>query len=325
MGNETNTADDRRSNHPVDYLLAPVWNRRDRRLRAPWRIALALALVLGGVLAVSAPLVDAYGPFVGNLLAQLASVGIAGATLLAWSRVVDRRPLSGYGLAVDRAWIKDLLAGLGIGAAIHAVAFAAMLAGGYAEVTAVAATGSVDASFPVAFVGFAVAFACVGVWEELLFRGVFLTNAAEGLSRFSRRTALAGALAVSSSVFALLHVGQVTTPAAFAFWTLLGGGLLGTAYLLTGRLGLPIGIHAAYNFAGNNVFGLTGVVDAGAPTLVELGFTGPAAVVGIPGVLNAAAAVVGVLLVVAWVRWRHGEVRLRVELTEWRTTERATR
>jgi hypothetical protein len=85
---------------------------------------------------------------------------------------------------------------------------------------------------------------------------------------------------------------------------------------------LPIGLHIAFNFASNTLFGLTGVVSDEVPSVLRLSFTGPEAIVGIPGVVHAATIVVGIAAVLAWVRYHRGDLNLRTELTVWESRDR---
>lgn len=87
-----------------------------------------------------------------------------------------------------------------------------------------------------------------GVLEEVLFRGLILRH-------LERLTGTWGALALTSAFFGAAHLGNdnATWFAAFAI-ALEAGLLLGAAYLLTRRLWLAIGIHAAWNFTQGWVF-----------------------------------------------------------------------
>jgi membrane protease YdiL (CAAX protease family) len=91
--------------------------------------------------------------------------------------------------------------------------------------------------------------ALVAVNEELLFRGVLVRILSE---RFGGWVALI----VSSLIFGGLHL---VNPDATVWGALAiaatGGLLLGGAYLATGSLWLPIGIHFAWNLTESGIFG----------------------------------------------------------------------
>lgn len=87
-----------------------------------------------------------------------------------------------------------------------------------------------------------------GVFEEVLFRGVVMRHL-EGLIG----TWLA--LAITSAFFGLAHLLNPDSSLFAAFAIAVEAGiLLGAAYLLTRRLWLAIGIHAAWNFTQGFVF-----------------------------------------------------------------------
>ena len=163
----------------------------------------------------------------------------------------------------------------------------------------------------------------LGIYEELVFRGYQLTNMAEGLNfrRLGPRGAIVLAVVLSSSLFGGFHVWNPSASAIstvnLALW---GGLLLGSSYVLSGRLALAMGLHIAWNFFEGNVFGfpVSGVETVGAtflsieqsgPLLFTGGAFGPEA-----GVLTNAASVVGFLLILLWVRIRSGKVALRTSL-----------
>ena len=91
--------------------------------------------------------------------------------------------------------------------------------------------------------------AAVAVREEQLFRGVVQRISEERLGSW-------GALVLAALVFGFMHTGN---PNAGLFdglmIALFGGVLLGACYLVTRRLWLAIGVHAAWNFVEGGVFG----------------------------------------------------------------------
>jgi membrane protease YdiL (CAAX protease family) len=86
--------------------------------------------------------------------------------------------------------------------------------------------------------------------EELLARGIVFRIVQEWLGTWT-------ALVLSSALFGLAHAGN---PNATAWSTVAiaieAGTMLGAAFLSTGRLWLPMGIHAAWNFVQGGVFGV---------------------------------------------------------------------
>jgi hypothetical protein len=170
-----------------------------------------------------------------------------------------------------------------------------------------------------------VGWVCLGLHEELVFRGYQLTNMAEGLnfSRFGPRAAIVLALVLSAFLFGTFHVWNPNASTLSTInLTLWGGLLLGLGYVLTGRLALPMGLHIAWNFFEGNVFGfpVSGWGTLGAtflsieqsgPPLFTGGAFGPEA-----GLLTIAASILGVSMIVLWVRARTGRVTLQTSLAE---------
>ena len=89
-----------------------------------------------------------------------------------------------------------------------------------------------------------------GIVEELLFRGLVFR-----LIERSWGTWIA--LACSAVPFGIIHLLNPHATVAGALAIIFEAGiLLGAAYLLTRRLWLPMGLHAAWNFTQSGVFGI---------------------------------------------------------------------
>jgi len=100
--------------------------------------------------------------------------------------------------------------------------------------------------------------------------------------------------------------------------------LFGIAYALTGRLALPVGVHIAWNFFQGNVFGfpVSGTTfPAETVTFFSIQQTGPELWTGGAfgpegGLLGLFAIVAGILLILAWTRFRQGEIKLDTQLAQ---------
>jgi hypothetical protein len=101
--------------------------------------------------------------------------------------------------------------------------------------------------------------------EEILFRGVVFRITEERLGTWI-------AIAISAVLFALLHLTSANaTVTSTIVVGLEAGVLLSAAYALTGRLWLAIGIHFAWDFARDAIFGIA----SGASGLVRAEVSGP--------------------------------------------------
>ncbi len=106
--------------------------------------------------------------------------------------------------------------------------------------------------------------------EEVLLRGVVFRISEEKAGTWV-------ALAISALLFALLHLASANaTVTSVIVVGLEGGVLLSAAYVLTRRLWLAIGIHFAWDFSQDAVFGVGRGVDG----LVRGQITGPALLSG---------------------------------------------
>ncbi|WP_184449935.1 CPBP family intramembrane glutamic endopeptidase [Xanthomonas sp. 3498] len=145
-----------------------------------------------------------------------------------------------------------------------------------------------------------------GVVEELMLRAILLRLLWRAFGPWL-------AFALSAALFGLAHLGN---PNASVFAALCiaaeAGIMLGAFYVLTGRLWVSIGVHAAWNFTQGYLFGAAvsgtdmgpaiarSTAQAGVPDWLSGGAFGPEA--SLPGLL--VCTVVGAIA--TWVAWRKG-------------------
>lgn len=302
-----------------------IRGERGDRIRSVWRI--------------SVPLIAGLGTFTGTFVAALAVGAPTGmAALVAWvttalvvlgvvrtsARYLDRRPLSEYGYRISHGWWLDLVAGVALGSLVIVLTLLIAFQLGSARLPD---EGSVVGSVSLPWLAtFLIGLVGVAFWEELVFRGVVVTNAIEGLGErgCSRSAAEAAALIGSAAVFAVVHVpgalAEGGSPWSTALWTFSAGLLFGVAYLLTGELALPMGLHLGINYVSGNVFGIAGIAAMeGVPTVfvVESTATGLAAPMsGIPILVSIG---VGCALVAGWCYWRQGTLESALNHPQSRT------
>jgi membrane protease YdiL (CAAX protease family) len=313
-------------------VINPYLNEREGRIRAFWRLLLQYTAYLFGASLLSSILlalivlsagggVTTVGPTtllvssVSSLAAALFSVWLVG-------RYADRRPFSGFGMRLNRDWWVDLGFGLFLGALLMTGVFVVELALGWVTVTGVFRAVGGGAFFP-AILAPVVIFLCVGIYEELVSRGYQITNLAEGLRvSLGPRGAVLLAWAISSVVFGALHAFNPNASVVSTVNIMLAGLMLGIGYVLTGRLGISIGLHITWNFFQGNVYGfpVSGLqplgatvlsTDRGGPPLLTGGAFGPEA-----GLVGLTAMLVGTLLILLWVRARYGKTGIQTSLAE---------
>ncbi|WP_184414097.1 type II CAAX endopeptidase family protein [Xanthomonas translucens] len=269
---------------------------RLRWLRAiAWMIVLFLLVVASSESA--AQLVRAWWPGTPGplqLAPHLASVVVAlGLYALAVRLGEDRRPSE----IAMRPMLPQLAVGLPLGAAMFAAVMGIMVACDL---------------YTIRFAGPAPAWSAVGkalqagVVEELMLRAIVLRLLWRAFGPWV-------AFAASAALFGFAHIGNPNATVFAAVCIALEAGImLGAFYVLTGRIWMSIGVHAAWNFTQGYAFGaaVSGTAmgpaiahssaRAGAPEWLTGGAFGPEA--SLPGLL--VCAVVGAI--VTWRAWRAG-------------------
>ena len=325
----------------MERIAGLFWNRNERRLRAGWRVVMQALLWLF----VPALLSGLLGAPLGSLLTALAPVlapvsgraanftltllGVLGGTWLA-TRFLDRRDFRDLGLHFSRVWWIDFAFGLGLGALLMTLIFAVEWLMGWIDVTGAFEVAD-GTPFLVAILGPVIVFIVVGITEELLARGYEIKNLAEGFNgRFlTPAQAVVAAWLLSSVFFGLLHMFNPNATWYSTLSLMVAGVFLGTGYVLTGSLAVPIGLHITWNFFQGNVFGfpVSGndfttvtfiAIRQGGPDLWTGGPFGPEA-----GLLGIVAMVLGSLLTVVWIQRRHGDIRIDTALARYRPRRRS--
>jgi uncharacterized protein len=236
-------------------LLTRVFFSPDeRRLRAGWRILiqLLLMLLLVMILAPGVGLFVVFNPGISSeLLAFLGQV----VTMFAITLSVfiargyfDRRTFSSLGLQIDRQSLVDLLVGIGIAALIMGVIFAVQWGAGWLVIDGFAWEMETSASLLDPLGTALILFIFVSWQEELLARGYWLQNLADGIG-------LRWAVILSSAVFSLLHMANPGANVMAAWGLFISGLFLAYGYVATRRLWLPIGLHIGWNFFEGPIFG----------------------------------------------------------------------
>jgi uncharacterized protein len=283
------------------------WSDAHRRARVPWLILVPL---VGAFMATSA---DTLVPFelplpVASLLASGAPAVVAVLLVVLSRRFLGGRRLVDYGLAIDRRWMVDLTAGLVVGLLAVSIPFMVAIGAGWAEIVATFDPGDM-ALWPGILV-YVIAMLCTGFWEELVLRGVFLCNAADGLRRWlSPHRAVVGALTLSALVFALGHLGQTGVSVTMLTFVL-SGVVLGIVYLYSGNLALVIGAHAAFNITSNVLFARADGVTDGLSAIMRIEVEPSLTVLRPGGLLEAAAFLLVALLGLLWLRHSRGSVSI---------------
>jgi membrane protease YdiL (CAAX protease family) len=320
------------------------WNTSEHRLRAVWRF-LIQGLFFAALLSGFGMAGGAFNAWLPTVVGKEAGLW-TGATLFTliepisvilsiWvcGRWLDRRRFVDFGLHFTRSWWIDFGFGLGLGAVLMALIFLVELGLGWVTITAALRTGA--SSFIGALLIGLLDFIGVGISEELISRGYQLRNLAEGLNlpRIGPRRALILSYLITSTMFGLYHLGNPNMTWISVCNLILAGLLLGLPYILTGELAISIGLHITWNFFQGKVFGFpvsggasgTTVIatQQGGPELWTGGAFGPEG--GLLGVLTM---LLGMVLIVLWLRRRSGclvsQERLAIYSSQTGSEQKAT-
>ncbi|OLL14092.1 CPBP family intramembrane glutamic endopeptidase [Actinomyces oris] len=285
-----------RASRLLDRLVpvSPQWRIPARKAeRLGW-----LQLLLGVLVVVGAQMIVGLVAVAAGLVRLGAGGGAAARPGAAFIIAISAVPLAllGYWLVVRfvgsrpvielggrGAALRELLVGLAMGALLMCAVIAVLaLLGSYHVVDVGWSTGILAGLQAGILAGFT---------EEILVRGVMLRLIEGWVGTW-------WALAVTAVFFGAAHLGnpQATIFGAVAI-ALEAGILLGACYLLTRRLWLAIGVHAAWNFVQGGIFGSDISGTGSGRGLIEARFTGPDLLTG--GAMGIEASVVAVVLCTA--------------------------
>ncbi|RAK58214.1 CPBP family intramembrane glutamic endopeptidase [Phenylobacterium deserti] len=210
-----------------------------RWLRATgWALALFVLFMLVDAAAVTLPpaVADRFGDPAGVLLVSL--ICAAGFALYAGLvRLAEQRTASEIGL---RRLVPETAAGLVIGAAMMTAVVGLLVATGAYEVTGPRTASAWD------MVSISIA---SGTLEELIMRAIILRLAMRAFGVWP-------ALVLQAALFGVMHLANPNASMTAAIAIALEAGLmLAGFYLLTGRIWMSVGVHAAWNFTQGWVWG----------------------------------------------------------------------
>ena len=250
----------------------------DKRLRAGWRllvhlvIGLILLFLLGALATFALALTDNTDLGTDVSLIQILFALVVTLSVFLARRFIDRRSFASLGLDRKHHAFSDLLTGIAIPGLLMGAIFLTEWAIGWLHFEAFA--WQVEPSQDVAVNTLLMfgAFIVVGWNEELLTRGYWLHNLADGLT-------LSWGVIISSVLFALLHLGNPNVTIVAIIGLVLAGLFLAYGYVRTRQLWLPIGLHIGWNFFENTIFGFP-VSGLDEPGLLRHSVDGPELITG---------------------------------------------
>ena len=225
-------------------------------LRAGWRIlaffAIFIAITASGMIGVRTIL----GSLQKNSVLQWSILAVTATTAVFIARkYLDRKSFPSLGLVWDKYAVLDILSGIVNSALVMAATFFVMLWANLIEFNGFTWwTDDVptDAAFRVAVVPVVLAvlykLSVVAWWEELVFRGYVSQNMIAGIG-------LKWSVILSSLIFGFGHALNPDASILSSVLIAIITPQLIYAYLKTGQLWLPIGLHLGWNFFQASIFG----------------------------------------------------------------------
>lgn len=301
-----------------------IFLNTEQRLRAGWRILLQCICFVTLLIVVQAVQKGVQEQPALLIFAAVSSLYLCGGLGLCWvlGRFVDRRRFADFGFHLDREWWFDLGFGLFLGAFLLTAVFIIERGAGWAKVTSIAQT-VFDGPFILVGGVVLLSLIAIGVNEELMFRGYQLRNLAEGINyRGKAGLAVAIALVGTSIFFGIAHMGNPHATLMSGLNVTLAGMLLGLAYVLTGELALPVGLHISWGFFEEFVFGFANSGERSLSWLIGTEVTGPEIWTGgefgpEAGLLVTILIVLEAVMILYWVKLRGRFKGARKELAEY--------
>ncbi|MBQ2718766.1 MAG: CPBP family intramembrane metalloprotease, partial [Clostridia bacterium] len=176
-------------------------------------------------------------------LLSLFSMAVIIVVTVVYCRLIERRPLSSMGLALNARTPLSLLLGLLLGGA---------MIGGVFLISYATGALTVEAASPHAglLILYFFAFFVQSSAEEFLFRGYLMPS-------LSNATTPLGAVLISALFFATMHTANAGFSLLGGINIFIFGVFLGLLVFRTGNLLIACAIHAAWNFACGPVFGMS--------------------------------------------------------------------
>lgn len=224
----------------------------EERLRAGWRLLLQI-LIIGGINSILGGIIKILGiPELsgkwGLLFRQIQEFIRYAASIYIARRWLDRRSFESLGLKAGRQALSDVLTGIGIVFVQMGFVYGVMSSLGWLTFEGFAwEFDALDAVLMNTLLFFVI-FLLVGWNEELLSRGYQLQNIASGLNLF-------WAVIISSAFFGFLHLDNPNATWVSTVGIFFAGVYQSYAYIRTGQLWLPIGLHIGWNFFEGVMFG----------------------------------------------------------------------
>ncbi|MFC2139168.1 lysostaphin resistance A-like protein [Bacteroidota bacterium] len=300
------------------------WNSEEARLRAMWRIAIVIVLLMIFMIlfAIIDSLFDDLLPR--GTLAKEESILFPLEMTLSFflsiwitSKYFDKRKLADIGLKINLSWWKDFGFGLLLGAILHSVIFLTQFLAGWIEIKGIYENSLSGFSFIAGIGLWLFTFICAGISEDLFNRGYLLKNISESIrtNNSGNIKPIIWAVVITSLIFGLMHAGNPNANIISTIGLIIAGLMYAVAYVYTGQLALPIGLHITWNFFEGCVFGSPVSGSATDITIIASQQIGPEIMTGgafgpEAGLVGIASRFLGILLIFLWIKSTRGKLKI---------------
>lgn len=228
-------------------------NSNSGTLRSGWRVLVFIVILI----AITPPVMIGTRAILGSLKGgsplQISLLAVTATISVVIARkYIDKKTIKSLGLNWDRYAFLDVISGILNSALVMAGIFFLLLGLGLIEFQGFSFWQNpnldVQTSTWSAVISVFMTLTVVAWWEELVFRGYIFRNLVDG-------TNLIWATVISSLVFGLIHYTNPDATLLSTFMITLIAPQLIYAYLKTGQLWLPMGLHLGWNFFQASIFG----------------------------------------------------------------------
>src|SRR5829696_972397 len=231
-------------------ILSRVFLTQDQsRLRAGWRILIAIFLtgLFFNVVDWVRSALSLSGP-TSLLIGRCIDLTVVTSAIYLTRRLVDRRTFTSLGFSLNRNAGIDVLTGILIAFVLMGVIYLIELSMGWLHFESFAWQTEEPSMVISQTLRYFLVYLLVAWNEELIYRGYILQSLVSGLN-------LRWGILLSSVYFGLEHLSNPNSTGMAVAGIFILALLFVYAYLRTGQLWLPIGMHLGWNFFQSSVFG----------------------------------------------------------------------
>ncbi|MEP2025706.1 MAG: CPBP family intramembrane glutamic endopeptidase [Reichenbachiella sp.] len=191
-----------------------------------------------------------------NLSRIVSFLAIVG-SLYVQVKYIDRSSFGKYGLKLKSPWMKEFFIGCGIASFQISLFFITMYLAGFLDVVGYFVTSAPDHSFAAGFVTELVTNMSASITEEIIFRVFLFYIIFESLSLVmkNRTTSAIVTCIFTSQLFGFAHYGNDGATLYSSINLGFDALTICMPFLLSGRLGMSIGLHFSWNVTQAAIFG----------------------------------------------------------------------